>query len=730
MPSQTEINAAKTRIMESGLSEMEKAKNLRALDEIAQPSEVELEMPEQAKDIIDLSKRLEKDLQTLEEQRPEHKKLIKEKRAEFFDVYKEILKTEPNPVIASTIAKTSIADYFGLKFAPLNEMYSQDDINTLYESVRSSTVDETVKLDLFGGLNKVFFEGEMPYPSEVKAFDRFFGTNIRKIVERNLPESKKAMKQIANVVGIPRAVLCSCDFSAGGRQGWLLGINHPVIAIKDVYKGYRAFLAPEYANLTELKRKTHPFYNLLVDSGIFESEVGGLNKAEEAFQSELAHRIPIIGDLVRRSEYAYVTTLNALRSDVFYHVAEKWQGTGKSRADYKALASYINHATGRGNLGKWFDEYGHLFNMVFFAPRLQVGRIQVLTDVLTSTSPVRQIVIGDLLEAFGIGMLILGLAAAAGAQVEHDPRSSDFGKVKVGNTRLDFMQGYSQMMRLVVQATWAERKDVVTDRVYDISRKKAIWNYIRLKFSPQASLAVDLWTGETVERKRIRFEPEFIAEDVGKRLAPLFLQDLYDSIRYQGLDGAALVGPLALHGVGAITYEPSAFQEERRIKNSEAQAMFGQKWDETSPIGQELLRQRNSLITVAEEKSRSEREVYTGVGELIQQEQDVGKKVQNSLSKEIRTVLEENNLRIGGFKRSIAQGWFLKDKKYKEYQTKTKELLEEYLGIIVKDPEFKYLNPMVQRAILEKVIAQCKETVRGEIVTAANLKDIQKLERY
>ena len=53
----------------------------------------------------------------------------------------------------------------------------------------------------------------------------------------------------------------------------------------------------------------------------------------------------------------------------------------------------------------------------------------------------------DLVAFLGIGASVLGLAKMAGAEIETEPTSSDFGKIKIGNTRYDIWAGFQQFAR-------------------------------------------------------------------------------------------------------------------------------------------------------------------------------------------------------------------------------------------------------------------------------------------
>ena len=162
-----------------------------------------------------------------------------------------------------------------------------------------------------------------------------------------------------------------------------------------------------------------------------------------------------------------------------------------------------------------------------------------------------------------------------GVEVEKDPRSSDFGKVRFGNTRFDFWGGYSQIARLTAQLISAEAKGTETKRIMPTDRGQAIWRFVQSKLSPASGLSVDLVRGETFIGEQLEATPEGITKQAFERFTPLFIQDVVDAARYQGLTTAAIVAPLAGHGIGAMTYPVRPATEASRIKDVKSRQAYG-----------------------------------------------------------------------------------------------------------------------------------------------------------
>jgi hypothetical protein len=205
-----------------------------------------------------------------------------------------------------------------------------------------------------------------------------------------------------------------------------------------------------------------------------------------------------------------------------------------------------------------------MLNAFFFSPRLFTSRFQVPVDLLVSNAAVRKEIARDLVSTIGLGTSILSLASLSGAAtVSLNPTSPDFGKVKIGNQRIDFWGGWQQLARYISQASVEGAKGVGVvkgdSRVLDV-----VGRFLRSKLSPVAGLGADVLTGETFLGEEFRPSERFAGEQAINRLAPLFWQDVYESIREEGVRGGILAAPGFL-GVTVTAYQPRITQELEQI---------------------------------------------------------------------------------------------------------------------------------------------------------------------
>jgi hypothetical protein len=165
-----------------------------------------------------------------------------------------------------------------------------------------------------------------------------------------------------------------------------------------------------------------------------------------------------------------------------------------------------------------------------------------------------------------------------GADVELDPRSSDFGKIRSGNTRWDIWGGFQPYARLTTQIITGQAKSANTGKVYDLDGSKyggrgigdQIETFGRGKLAPVWGEVVDYLTRRTLDQQTLdrRFDIPFYSKDNSpeghitltdellKNITPLLANDIRDAVKDRGVIAIFTVGIPSLFGIGVITYEP------------------------------------------------------------------------------------------------------------------------------------------------------------------------------
>lgn len=415
-------------------------------------------------------------------------------------------------------------------------------------------------------------------------------------------KGEKAGDLALDVLSVPRSVMASIDFSAPLRQGLVLTVNNPRIAGRAFIEMFRQAASKKRFDRWLDDLKNSEAYEVMKDSGLYiaDQNKAKLSAKEEEFMSNLAEKIPGIGkgfdipvngrnlrvfgvnptgglNLIGGSERAYVSYLNKLRADVFMQTANEFIKEGKTpKTDpklFKALGTYVNAATGRGDLGK-FEDSAKVLSAAFFSPRLIASRLRLLTNWANpawyrNTPPkIRRMYALDMVRTAGVITSLLALAGLAGADVEDDPRSSDWGKAKFGDTRLDFMGGFQPFIRYLSQLATGQTKDIKTGEIKDLTtgefgkptRASVIEKFIRSKMAPVPGTVWNLAEGRNM------IGEEFGLKDVPASFLPLFAKDYYNAIEREGFtQGTLKTGLPGAFGVGTQTFESKDKEKNEKL---------------------------------------------------------------------------------------------------------------------------------------------------------------------
>ena len=727
-PGRKRIEKAAQKIRESGIGDNAKARMIGELEKLL-PEEGQLEIPESTRRVLDVADKLATPLREMQARRAEFEEYVEAGRGKKFGQQAKVLAEmqADDPLIAKQAAQGVAKGELRKDYPDIVEQFSQEDYRTLVQSINEATdINQGEKDSLYECLDDLFINQKPPGEARLKSFDKFFGTDIMTSA-KNLSKSK--LRYVADVINVPKAILASFDVSMPLRQAWHYTMAHPIKSIPHWGKMCQAFCSEKYSQFVEMEMKTHPRYQQFVNVGLEQTKYGSRTEGEEYFQGELAHKLPGMGRIVKASERAAVTYMNNIRLQAANHFYELMGSPDIKSKAFQDMIDFVNHSTSRGGFkgrtGKWFKKWSPELGAVLWTPKMIIGKVQSLTDL--RKPEIRKLVACETIRAFGGATLAaMLLALGFGGKFGKDPRSSDFGKVIVEKTRLDLYGTYLPMFRLIAQTMWGERKAATTGRVSDVERKEVITRFLRSKLNPMAGVGWDIWTGETFLGKKMKWEGDFLAEYIAEHITPLFLQDLKDAIKYQGLDATILVAPLAIHGAGAATYEPTPRSDEVELKNHYAHQAYGKGWDELGAVTQDVLRTFRPDIVKAEEKTRRAREDYTFIGKLAQEEQDAGERVFKKLPKNIQKEMDRLAVDVGGLRRQLKSDWYLNKKRYNQYQQEVKKMLERSLSRLINNPSWNVMNDDVQQVMLKTTVDQCKKLIRQRIVMQANMKDLER----
>lgn len=365
------------------------------------------------------------------------------------------------------------------------------------------------------------------------AFDNYIGALKTEAKKRTLisPLSQKGWERLEAIVedasiaanfiaDNSRAIVASVDNSFWGRQGIkvlftpkyarLWGRNF-LKSFDDIYKTLRYGEAKGNAIIDATKAEIYARKNYL--NGRY-----GLGKkldvgiVEEEFPTSLPSKIPVFGRLFKAAEVSYEAGAMRLRVDVadaMYKMAEKTGVDLTSKLETGSINQLVNSMTGRGSLGR-VEAIAPIVNKAFFSIKFAKSNLDTLflsyagKDI---SSFARKQAALNLLQITAVIGSILGISKAINNDsVQFDPRSANFGKIKIKNTRFDITGGMGAFLILFSRLATQSTKSSVTGKVTKLGEgygtpdgMDVFWNFTENKFSPMFSVIKEIVQQETFE---------------------------------------------------------------------------------------------------------------------------------------------------------------------------------------------------------------------------------------
>jgi hypothetical protein len=261
---------------------------------------------------------------------------------------------------------------------------------------------------------------------------------------------------------------------------------------------------------------------------------------------------------LKMSERHYILFLNKLRADVFDFTVRGWAKAKvpPSMDEMRQYTGFINAATGRGTVvPKMIEGLLPLMNVTMFSPRLAISRFETVgrtgRALLTPGSKASRMIIKDMTAFMGAGLTPLVLGQLGGLwDLELDPTSADFGKIRVGNTSIDIWAGFRPYVTYFARMS----KSIADGDFQDLDNIAE--QLARSKLSPAASFGLDVITGTDFLGRPIKWNTLDFDNVVLSRLTPLIIQDVKEAMnagQFKTLE-TALSGIGTFVGFGAATY--------------------------------------------------------------------------------------------------------------------------------------------------------------------------------
>ena len=382
-----------------------------------------------------------------------------------------------------------------------------------------------------------------------------------------------------------KALMTIHDASFVGSQGLNYVSGHPIKAFLNFFgPTMKAFWSAKGQYSAMQRVYNHPNYaELTKGAGLFiaKSEISPIDgfdeQQDEATLSSWVERLP----LAKSSMRGFNTFLNVARFDIANGLYTA-DGTG-NLTSAKHYATLANVATGRG--GPDMGDATKMAGAAMFSIRLQLARLQFAVAPFGILRAPREARLRLYVE---LGRMHLGRAALATAatlwassrpeeedtEVSWELDSSDAGKLRVGNRRIEIMGGMMQQIVLANRLVYGTKTNLGTGEKQSIRPTDAIKSFLRNKTSPLAGATIDLLEGTNVvgnPKGPLDFQggnwisgltgakvPAFIADAI----QPLIYQEIIAAGTDQDRLAALAYGILSFTGFFVSTFDPNAEKVE------------------------------------------------------------------------------------------------------------------------------------------------------------------------
>lgn len=248
--------------------------------------------------------------------------------------------------------------------------------------------------------------------------------------------------------------------------------------------------------------------------------------SEEAFPSALPGRIPLLGRLYKASESAYNGGALRLRADLADRLIKRAEKHGidvLNKKEGEGIGTLIGSTTGRGSLGR-AEGIAGITNNIFFSIKFLKSNFDTLTAhqfdskaTKFSRAEARKNLLAMTVTTAGV--LTIANMLDPGS-VEEDPRSANFGKIKIFGRWTDITGGMAPMVTLAMRLMptmhdgewgfWTKTASGYRklnepgygkETALDVAE-----NFFEGKFSPGLGIIRDLWKGQTFSGDPVTIE--------------------------------------------------------------------------------------------------------------------------------------------------------------------------------------------------------------------------------
>jgi hypothetical protein len=428
------------------------------------------------------------------------------------------------------------------------------------------------------------------------------------------------------------ASVASFDNSFMGRQGLNVLLTHPSAWIGGAKKSWSDIgktLIGKDASKT-LRADIYSRPNAI--NGLYK-QAGILNMEEEYFPTSLPAKIPVLGRGFKASEVVFTGSGMRMRADLFDILAKNVNLDSRDSEQVKSTGIVVNSLLARGDLGK----NGQGLKAILWAPKMLKANYDILTahtgDYLSGkiTKEAWKEALMNWAKIMSTTALVALIAQAMGGEVEKDPRSADFGKIKKGDTRIDITGGKGSLITLASRLITGKTKSTTTGAVTELgsgfgqqSKFDAIISFLTNKVNPPIRVIVDILKGETFDGQEVT-----LSNELYKSFAPIIAQNIIEASKTGSQEQA--IGVLTdFVGFSANTYsdksaigtilDKETTKQIRDIENSIGKKVQITNWDTSTSAELKAFKDKfgeSDEVGYGNAKKRFAEHIKTMVNDLI-----------------------------------------------------------------------------------------------------------------
>tara|TARA_R110002012_G_scaffold304591_1_gene508160 strand:- start:987 stop:8486 length:7500 start_codon:yes stop_codon:yes gene_type:complete len=305
------------------------------------------------------------------------------------------------------------------------------------------------------------------------------------------------------------------------------------------------------------------------------------NKKRIAVKDQIQNANPF--DAMERFTTTYG---NLIKMDLFQKGVKKLEIEGKNpidnKKDYERLANAINTLTGRANLGR-FDSITPELNAMFFSARFAASTFNKLNPIYyagvlrdsesNKPSVAQKMIVSQMITYVATTTsFILAIQALGGededgnniVEIETNPTSSDFGKLKIGNIRFDPWGGHMPWINLISRIATGKFKKS-NGKVVNLGEGSNPTRFDKLvdfgvgKANPTVATGIRFMrANEEIDgTKRDIYGNEVSIEEEVKKMYPIYWQGIKEVIEEdpkKGKEIAFFMTSLGLMGINNQVY--------------------------------------------------------------------------------------------------------------------------------------------------------------------------------